>query len=202
MFARIAALGALALLMTVPAGQAASFTSPLECAATYQAQPYTGPEADAESVLDALAACTPYNTHDGAVPEFRLLFVPYVPAAETPEFGIQFVPYVPLPGTFTRDVSPADLALEVAAANFPLLFEQHQDPLEPQTLPGFFRPTAMCKADACYYTGPTMTGGESLPAQLAAALGYPMVCVQAYPYSLICTVPNAAFETAIAIFEF
>lgn len=79
MFARIAAIGALALLMTVPAAQAAPAPEmPFSCAMPYQAAPYNGPVAQLQTGLDNIAACT-YHTHDAPAVPLRVLFVPYFP---------------------------------------------------------------------------------------------------------------------------
>lgn len=181
MFARIAALGALALLMTVPAASASSLANPLACAAnTMQAAPYNGFQADTQA-LDNLAACT-YRTHDAEVPEFRLLFVPYVPnpAGDMPQFGLEFVPYLPF------------------------LAEQ-QDPLTPQTLPAPIKSGSVwCKADQeCRTTQNTQLNGDEnlLRAEVEQLFGGGFVCAQVYPYSMMCTAPNAAYQLLIFVLE-
>jgi hypothetical protein len=175
MFARTAAFGLLALLVTVPAAGAAA--PALECN-TYTTAPYHGPVEGINALYARVEQCLvgsePVEEQQGKDPAAsRTLFYTNngldLPQVQGPQ--VQVVPNMPSPAAL---VTP-----------------------EAQPLPGQVRPGAVCKAQyACFPTGePTMVGEESTIAGtgIEVRLEGPGACVQVYPYSLVCTVAYAGW---------
>lgn len=252
MFARTLAFGALALLMTVPASQAASLEAPAACAMPYQAAPYNGPLAQAQTTLDNLAACT-YHTHDAPAPlPVRILFVPYIPLpelfadepatepgapvkeswcltlvaeptgeprAQPIQFTCRVFPaepgpepqsYDPRADAEPRATLPEAASIDQAVLALVPFYGQFEDAqsgnlFEPQPLPGRVKSPSFCKADfECRaVTEPSMMSEETplVPAEVFETLGYPLVCAQVYPYSLVCSAPNGAVELVLFLLK-
>lgn len=255
MFARIAALGALALLITsVPASQASTLDLPVQCYAPYETTPYTGPESQLQNFLDDVAECG-YHTHDaGAALPVRILFVPYIPLPELfadepttepnnapvkenwcltligeptgepraqpiefpcristySEPGPEPQSYDPRAGAEPRAPLPQAMSVDQAVLALLPIYGQYEDAqagklLQPQPLPGQVKNPARCKADLeCRTIGePTMISEEAplVPADVFETLGYPLVCAQVYPYSLVCSLPNGAVELVIFLLK-